>query len=224
VLLNGVNYCTNYADAYHTETTEGIPVAIIFEQCAAGQLFSFLISHEVAEAATDPRPSSAPAWMDPDFYPGEVADLCIELYTVLTDSEPGDGGAPAQFVANRLYSVESAQAGTDPCVPVPAGQPRFGVGFEPRLTQLSLDAQGHGTGTTELLAFGDPGVGAISWKLAYLPTQSLSVSPSSGVNKPGERVTLTVTSTDPTGIAYGLVFGATLTGGAQTMATLALQF
>ena len=83
------------------------------------------LSHELIEASTDPFPSSAPAFIDVDdrhimwsvaVSGGEVADLCEnESPNVIT---PDDIGFPVQ----RVWSNAAAQAGTGPCVPVPAGE------------------------------------------------------------------------------------------------------
>jgi hypothetical protein len=86
------------------------------------------LSHELVEAATDPFPSSAPAFVDTDdrhamwsiaLSGGEVADLCEnEAPNLVT---PGDVGYPVQ----RIWSNVAARGTGGPCVPVPAGEAYF---------------------------------------------------------------------------------------------------
>ena len=70
------------------------------------------VSHELAEAATDPFPYSNPTYTSSstrvsDGWIGELADLC-EWYAVSEDNN---------YVAQRIWSNKAAAAGTQPCVP-----------------------------------------------------------------------------------------------------------
>jgi hypothetical protein len=86
------------------------------------------LSHELIEAATDPFPSSAPAFLDTDdqhamwalaLHGGEIADLCEnEAPNLLT---PDDLGYPVQ----RSWSNVAARGTGGPCVPVPPGEIYF---------------------------------------------------------------------------------------------------
>ncbi|HEY8926851.1 MAG TPA: hypothetical protein VIU64_20850, partial [Polyangia bacterium] len=130
--------------AYHDEWSIGglqVPVAIV-PSCASfpGQpaltgmgVVTLALSHELVESATDPFPNTRPAWTGIDrahllwsvaFSGAEVADLCENDQPNLVT--PGDIGYPVQ----RIWSNESARAGTGPCVPVPAGEVYFNASAE----------------------------------------------------------------------------------------------
>jgi hypothetical protein len=86
------------------------------------------LSHELIEAATDPFPSTAPAFLETDdrhamwaiaLSGGEVADLCEnEAPNLVT---PDELGYPVQ----RSWSNAAARGTGGPCVPVPAGETYF---------------------------------------------------------------------------------------------------
>ena len=89
-------------------------------------------SHELAEAAIDPFPSTAPAWvgLKQDHLAWELlqmgqdenGDMC-EFY----DDVYGNSGAPQlSFMVQRSWSNASAAAGHAPCVPAPK-DPNFNV-------------------------------------------------------------------------------------------------
>ena len=127
------------ASGYHTEANvAGTTVALIvipFCTSYPGDTtlsgFSVLtptISHELVEAASDPFPSSAPAFLTTDdahamwavaVNGGEVADLCENESPNLV--MPADIGQPVQ----RVWSNAAVDAGSGPCVPVPPGETYF---------------------------------------------------------------------------------------------------
>jgi hypothetical protein len=89
---------------------------------------NFAINHELAEAATDPFPSTSPAFKQeyqahaiwaPATFGGEVADLCTNGIDA-SFIPPG-----STYMVQRTWSNAAAMAGTAPCVPVPAGDPYF---------------------------------------------------------------------------------------------------
>jgi hypothetical protein len=92
-------------------------------------------SHELIEASSDPFPFTAPAYVFRDetvpwtYVPGEVADLCVG-YEVQIDG----------FLAQRIWSNDAATAGTQPCVPAPAG-PYFNISPAPGNTLLVRPGQ-----------------------------------------------------------------------------------
>ena len=82
------------------------------------------VTHELAEAATDPFPNTQPAFALEDAphslwevgtFGGEVADMCQNL----SDSNYTPTGST--FMIQRSWSNAAALAGTNPCVPVPPG-------------------------------------------------------------------------------------------------------
>ena len=129
-----------YGTGFHNETTfEGAPIAyaIVFNCTSPTQPYPFpyieeTASHEVIEAATDPRPTTHPGWvfndpMSPQYIIGEVGDLCgAEEMTI-------DG-----HLVQRAYSNTAAARDGDPCVPEdPSTGPYFSVDLSPKTTQLA---------------------------------------------------------------------------------------
>lgn len=103
------------------------------------------VSHELVEAATDPFPDSAPAFVDTDpLHPmwgaalggAEVADLCEnEAPNLVT---PSDIGFPVQ----RSWSNVAARGGGSPCAPVPPGEVYFNaVGRLPVTVPVNVNGQ-----------------------------------------------------------------------------------
>ncbi len=86
-------------------------------------------SHEFAEAATDPFPSTNPAFSTVDgphtywtraLGGGEVGDMCAQEEVVNFTKWPD-----LPYVVQRIWSNAAAKAGTDPCLPVPTGNVYF---------------------------------------------------------------------------------------------------
>lgn len=85
-------------------------------------------SHEFAEAATDPFPSTNPAYSTvdtPHFYwsralgGGEVGDMCAQEDANFVK------WPDLPYVVQRIWSNNAAKAGTDPCLPLPQGDIYF---------------------------------------------------------------------------------------------------
>lgn len=133
-LPEGVVLHTGFGDScqafggYHDETATAAQQPVIYAlmpRCTGGSELDELTvvtSHELIEAATDPRVETAPAYgdLDPDHYiwaytPGaEVGDMCEYL------------GSAAQhlvgtYLVQRTWSNAAALAGHDPCVPALSG-------------------------------------------------------------------------------------------------------
>ncbi len=127
--------CTDFG-AYHDEATYvtgSTPFAVI-PRCSnylghGGMDFiGAALSHEVAEASTDPFVQSNPAYSDVDFAGSgwqlvvggpEVGDLCkLDPASFYTPSDIG-------FLVQRTWSNAGAKAGHDPCAPAPTGEPYF---------------------------------------------------------------------------------------------------
>ncbi len=120
--------CTDF-DGYHLEARSGgvsVPYAV---SCACPgfdgpavtpvQERTVAISHELVESATDPFPSTNPAYLqeDDDDYvwtlvtDGEVADMC-EFNDDANVVPPG-----ATYMVQRSWSNAAAARGDNPCVP-----------------------------------------------------------------------------------------------------------
>ena len=86
------------------------------------QALTFALSHELVEAATDPRYEHDYAWGNIDvahevwayITDGELADLCEFTDTVLWSDAPN-----MTYTISRIWSNAAARAGTDPCVGAP---------------------------------------------------------------------------------------------------------
>jgi len=134
---SGAGSCCADFGGYHDQTRSGtvdVPYAV---GCACpGFLGSTVpvleertgaLSHELAEAATDPFPSQNPA-----FYSTDQAHL---VWTLVTGGEVGDMCAvfPDAFLVpaglthlvQRIWSNAAAAAGEDPCVPTAGHVPYF---------------------------------------------------------------------------------------------------
>jgi hypothetical protein len=86
-------------------------------------------SHELAEAATDPFPSTNPAFLTVDaphsywtrlLGGGEVGDMCAQEDSSFVKFPPD-----VPYVVQRIWSNKAALAGTDSCMPTPAGNVYF---------------------------------------------------------------------------------------------------
>jgi hypothetical protein len=110
--------CQSYG-GYHSEDGLGavtFPYAVL-PFCYGDQGYQDVAaSHELIEASTDPFPFTAPGYVFNDdsspwaYVPGEVADLCVD-YDLQIDGRD----------VQRIWSNDAAMAGTQPCVPAPAG-------------------------------------------------------------------------------------------------------
>jgi hypothetical protein len=207
--MYGGKGCSEYG-GYHAETrmatgsTTYVPYAINL-QCAGftgGTLFDSLtmvVSHELAEVATDPHPFTKPAY-DAAAAPlgGEVGDLCNPLATVLkaTIVDDTDGGTTSSattvesYYVSRLWSNQAATAGTtDPCVPAPTSHPYFNVAVDPTDVMVTAPT---GTKTSDFTAkfepyaFGD--VGEIKWQIEGQPIPGVNITPQSGSAMPGDTI------------------------------------
>ncbi len=179
--------CSNYG-AYHnnqtySDGTTTIAYAIM-PDCASGsanELSSVTVSasHELAEATTDPTPSSnTPGWyLDVSNYPeggttqaeyrndpwvtqtyGEVGDNCESVHA-RTLHLMGDAGPSVQ----RIWSTSAAAAGHDPCVPVPAA---LGPYFNASTDKAIYVANVGDTFTVDVSPFSD--AQRASWQLDAL--------------------------------------------------------
>ncbi len=153
--------CQSYG-GYHSEDDLGpsrFPYAVL-PFCYGDQGFQDVAaSHELIEASTDPFPGSAPAYVFDDdtspwtYYPGEVADLCVD-YDLQIDGRD----------VQRVWSNDAATAGTQPCVPAPAG-PYYNVSPAPGNT-LQMYA---GQSTTFQLTGWSTGATAGPFGIAFEP-------------------------------------------------------
>lgn len=131
----GVN-CT--VGGYHSDMIVGsgntdvayavIPHCDIFGPITGLDVITGTMSHEIAEACTDPYPNGNPAYSQVDtphaYWSvvgvgiGEVGDMCEVNYGVNGSFVKYSDFA---YTVQRIWSNKAAKAGTDPCVPPVSG-------------------------------------------------------------------------------------------------------
>jgi len=207
--MGGGQGCQDYG-GYHSQTksatgsTANIAYAVNL-QCDDPTLSPFdaltdVMSHELAEASTDPFPRSSPGWSNFTVASGgEIGDLCVFLDThIEVTLNNGDAGEDHEtYNVQRLYSQKiAAMENADPCVPAPS-TPYFNAALDPSDIDITLDTSGSGSGMMKLepYAYGD--VGPITWQIYGLDGSGVTANPSKGTAQPGEtiRVTYTANST-----------------------------
>jgi hypothetical protein len=186
--------------AYHSQTIGASSVPYIVLQPptmpVVGSEFddlTFVASHELAEAASNPLNALKPAWYDDEMGGafGEIADLCNPL---LADIDAvTDGGMPSAagtYAVARLYSESAVEGGKlDVCWHYQRGLPYYYVGATPRV----IDATAGGsavTFTVQLAAYGD--VGPIEWEIDGAPA-GVTLIPQSGTSHVGDTVNVQLT-------------------------------
>jgi hypothetical protein len=185
---------------------------------------TFDASHEITEAATDPYATGQGAGFYLDFGTqsnqpwnlvagGEIGDLCVDVigegqYT------PHDQftavGASASYTVQRMWSVEAANAGGDPCVPIgPSDAPYFNTAIAAG-SNIQYLAVGS-SATFEADAFSTaPGttwsVVGFDWtSYTTATTSSITVTPSQAMVSNGDKIMVTVTlNSQPPEIANGI--------------------
>jgi hypothetical protein len=204
----GLVHCTSFS-GYHAE---GIVGTVHFAFAAIGDCPHYVgsfteleniertASHEIIEAATDPLIESAPSFVASDpsnpwyYLAGEVGDVC-SISDVVRDGS---------FLGQRFWSNAAAKAGTDPCLPAPAGE-YFATGASPAATQIVAP----GASTTFALRGFSTAASASPWNIqvkpmlgTFTPKIALDVATMSA----GASATLTVTvPVDATSGSYTLL-------------------
>ena len=236
--------CTDFY-GYHYETavtsSVSVPYAIVCTcNSPAGLALTQLenvtttVSHELAEAATDPFPDTNPAWAQTDSDDavwtfatgGEVADMC-EFNADSNYTPPG-----STYMVQRSWSNAAALAGTNPCVPVPMPTPYFDA-----IPVLPDDVTAYGVASKGVtIAVGASGTVDVDlfstaptsgpWKVTaydlndYLgnaANTTVSLDKTSGSNGDVLHLTITVKSADSTLGGEGFVLVSDL-GGQENIA------
>ncbi|HWE28866.1 MAG TPA: hypothetical protein VHB97_12735 [Polyangia bacterium] len=147
-----------------------------------------VLSHETAEAATDPEPRSGFA----DVSPGqqEVGDLCEFGLDVAVDVPPDATHAAARrYWLQRLYSDKRAADGTiEPCLPIPWDHPYWNVAIDPKIIDVAPGTTAPADARLDVFAYGD--VGLIKW---IASSSDADVEPPSGEAHAGDTIAITVT-------------------------------
>jgi hypothetical protein len=154
---DGTQSCVAF-DAYHASFKQGGKEVIysLIPECEAYnppgippittlQYTTLSVSHEIAEAASDPLVSDPnvpysfypdendpQSWAWLDWEDGELADLCVDAYGLGGD-ETLEGG----YMVQRIWSIANAAAGKNPCVPIPDGEVYFNAA--PTTSEVIVD-------------------------------------------------------------------------------------
>jgi hypothetical protein len=213
VSFGGGASCVAYG-GYHHETRTGIAYAVNancpFDGLQGLDDLAPTLSHEIAEAATDPKPFTLPAWYQANLGNGEVGDMCGGVAQIAD-------GSGHSYQMQRLYSNDVARTGTgEPCLPAPSG-PYFNAAIDPYFFSMQLQPDGSGTTTAKIEPYAFGAVGQIQWVVQSFDfdtgMKSLVFSPSSGVASAGDTIVTTISA--PPGTTAGL-FGVYLTATTQT--------
>jgi hypothetical protein len=227
ISLDGAKSCHVF-DGYHNSMTVGsvnVAYAVIPECPAeAGSLPATTLenttitgSHEFVEAASDTNSGfylnlqDEATWAWNDIQGGEIGDLCVDPFGLGLD-EVTEGG----FTVQRIWSVDNAAAGRNPCVPIPAGEVYFNTYTANSVLVMDVGA----SVTINLTAFADgtmPAWTVLPEDWTESQTQYLSFSIAGGTNtdagpeiqmSSGDTVQLTVTLlADPSNENDGVVVG-----------------
>jgi len=153
----GQDACAQGVGGYHDQATAG-GVSFTYAIMPHCSMFSAndvitSASHEFNEAATDPYPSSGPAWVgfDADHlnweffnqFQDELGDACENyMASYYTETEQG-----FMFPVQRQWSNKSAQEGHNPCVPL-MNEPYYNVTtFPAHEDKITVDLTPTGSGS-----------------------------------------------------------------------------
>jgi hypothetical protein len=224
VSFQGLQTCFNVG-AYHSSfVANGVTIPyVVVPECKQSdkttlQTVTSAMSHELAEAVTDPLPLTttmayASVDLDHAFFQvilggGEVADMCAQWPTsyVMTNGFP--------YMVQRTWSNAAAKAGHDPCQPITADAPFFNA--VPRLLDTvqiirrnseSTSTAGAkiavgATSTVDVLLYSDQDVGPWTVTAQNVPVGSANLGftwdSTTGQNGDVLHLTIHVEGVDPT--------------------------
>jgi hypothetical protein len=199
VSFGGSASCDVFA-GYHSHVNLGGSTNIIYSvnmQCdgESGEPLdraSRVLSHEIAEAATDALTPTGYVAEGP--VAQEVSDLCNFAAGLPVDVPP-DATHPTarRYWVQRQYSGKAALDGTkDPCIPLPWDRPYWNVAIDPAVIPIvASSGQVAVKARLAVYAYGD--VGLIKW--VAVSTDG-AVSPSSGEAHAGDTIPINITMFD----------------------------
>jgi hypothetical protein len=221
--------CTDFG-GYHSETATNHMSYGVILQCSnsgtqSGDAAAFdritqRLSHEMSEAATDPRPDSSLAWSNKETGL-EISDLC-ELFTADvtatisgTQDMSADGGVQdVTYRVARNYSNRAALLGNeDPCRPLIGSGPYFGVALDPLVIEIGRGENNEGKFTAQIKPYAFGNVGSISWEIEHHGS-GITISPDHGTSSAGDTVDIhiEVDSSTPSSSELFYVIGHAQTG------------
>lgn len=146
ITLQGAKSCQVFG-GYHQDTVvKGVSIAYaVVPRCGNLDETTGDASHELVEAATDPRPTTNPAYAQVDDSDilwelfvggGETGDLCAQFPAVFTKF------SPFPYTVQRTWSNKAIKAGHDPCQPELPGEVFFNAApVLPDMAQVNIQGQ-----------------------------------------------------------------------------------
>jgi hypothetical protein len=189
--------CQDFA-GWHRQLTApaGAAAYSVSLRCAGQQGSPFdqvtwVLSHEAAEAATDPIPGAGWTAARPSPVAYEIADLCNFNSSMSIDVPADATHAARRYWVQRLYSNQRAALGNvDPCIPVPWDRPYWNVALDPGVIERTTKDIARVDARLDVFAYGD--VGAIKW-IAVSADGTAEVIPSHGTAHAGDTIPITIT-------------------------------
>ena len=216
ITLDGSVSCQSFGGYHNDVLLQNIDIAYaVIPDCGAFNGLSGLdaitttTSHELNEAATDPHPSTAPAYAQVDdnhliwslyLGGGETGDLCAQFRSA--NYLPTD----FPFMVQRYWSNKSARSGSDPCAPKAGTEPYFNTApiFPDKVpTKYGISTKGvkvpvGQSKTIELDLFSDAPTSG-PWTVSAQVLSSGGASPvtfayDKNKGKNGDKINLTITA------------------------------
>jgi hypothetical protein len=249
ITLDGAASCSSFYGYHNQMTLSGQTIVYsVIPECPAPSMSppitllqntTITASHEIVESSSDGvftantggfylDESTSASWAWGDVQGGfEIADLCVDPFGLAQDETTESG-----FTVQRIWSIDQAAAGKNPCVPIPAGEVYFSAFPTTEVVQLDVGM----SQTIEVDALADGAMAPWTllpqdWTLSSNNATYLSFS-IQGVTTPdggtpqtqvqsGDQIQLTVTlladpGSTPNGEADGVLVSA---NGTQTTAT-----
>jgi len=246
--ISSAGHCCDDFLGYHYEAQVGstsVPYAVachcpmaMGDQLTPLQYVTTTVIHEMVESATDPYFVSDPAFEQTDddhivwtfLTGGEVSDMC-EYDVDANYTPPG-----ATYEIQRSWSNAAAKAGTNPCVPVPPGEPYFNsvpvlpdtVNLDYYGTQIQTKGVSIPVGqskTIDLQLWSEAPTSG-EWTVTAYDLNDylgfgkkhvdLALDKTTGKNGDVLKLTITVLSKDPNLFGEGFVISSTLNGHENT--------
>jgi hypothetical protein len=244
ITLDGSLSCTNFY-GYHNQMTYGAQTVVyaVDIECPAPAPLTLLqnttitASHELIESASDGiwtgttggfylNVNSPATWGWNDTLGGEIGDLCVDPFGLGLDETTDAAG----YTVQRIWSIDNATAGKNPCVPIPTNEVYFNAYTSDSVVVVDV---GHTT-TLQVNALADGPmaawyVSAHDWSselggTPYLQLQFEGVDGGAPIQlASGQRAKLDITLLKDPGSstwADGVIFSANGTGGIATAARL----
>jgi hypothetical protein len=202
---------------YHSSPSSSLPIIAydVIADCdpSATELdgLTKILSHEIAEAATDPYPRTG--FSDDSPAEQEVSDLCNDSENLPIAAASAPSG---RYWVQRQYSNAAAVAGDrEPCLPLPWTRPYWGAALYPRAQSTARSTSPQVVyAWMEPFAYGD--VGPITWQI--YPDDGVVAEPQAGASQAGDTIPIRLTIANPAQpkLYTAIVESQSATAGAST--------